>query len=115
MNVKAKLKARLLEIPINNRAFREKHRLARDIDCDYKIVEFYLNELSENNILTKKPQYSCPNCGDTTTMPDELLNEIKNEEGCFECDNCMDFINPTKNVTSYVFYDIKDKEALIKW
>lgn len=114
MNIKTKLKARLLEIPINNSAFREKHRLASDLDIDLKYIEFYLNELVAKNILKEKFQYRCPNCREVTIMDDTLLNEIL-ADGLFECDNCMEFINPKNNKTGYVFYDIKDKQALINW
>lgn len=47
-------------------------------------------------------------------MDDELLQEIL-EDGYFACDNCMNFINPIKNRTGYVFYDIKNEQALINW
>ncbi|OSA73631.1 hypothetical protein B2H86_14895 [Clostridium botulinum] len=114
MSVKNKLKQRLLEIPINWRAYRENYRLAEDIDADLRKVEFYLNELVQLNILIKKNQYLCPNCGDITIMTDELLNDVI-EDGYFECDNCMDFINPNKNITGYVYYDIKDKALLEAW
>ncbi|WP_125154392.1 hypothetical protein [Clostridium rectalis] len=114
MSIKNKLKERLLEIPINHSAFREKHRLVNDLEIDFKKVEFYLTELVELGILIKKTQYICPNCGDTTTMDNKLLNEVV-EDGYFECDNCMDFINPNKNITGYVYYDIKDKALLETW
>ncbi|APU87254.1 hypothetical protein [Clostridium botulinum] len=48
-------------------------------------------------------------------MDNELLQEFIIEDGCFECDNCFDLINPNKDKTGYVFYDIKDKQALINW
>lgn len=114
MDIKTKLKERILEIPINDKAFREKHRFANDLDIKLKDIETLLNELVEKEILKEKIQYVCPNCGDTTIMDDELLKEILDEEEgtCFLCDNCMDFVNPSKNRTGYVFYDIKDKQAL---
>lgn len=114
MSIKGKLKERLLEIPINHKAFREKCRLASDLNVEVKYIEFYLHELCEKNILLKKIEYICPNCGETTVMDDNLLNEILEEEH-FECDNCFDFVNPKKNTTGYVYYDIKDKEKLINW
>lgn len=114
MSIKIKLKERLLEIPINHRAFREKHRLADDLKIDLQKVEFYLNELVELNVLIRKIQYVCPTCGDTTIMNNELLKEIL-EDGYFSCDNCSDFINPNKNITGYVYYDIKDKALLVNW
>lgn len=114
MSIKTKLKERLLEIPINHKSFREKHRIANDLNIDLKYIELYLNELCEDNILIKKIQYSCPKCGDTTIMDNELLNEII-KDGYFECDNCMEFINPNKNITGYVYYDIKDKRLLESW
>lgn len=52
MNIKSKLKKRLLEIPDRYKAFREKHKLADDLKVETKYVEFYLNELSEKGILT---------------------------------------------------------------
>lgn len=57
MLIKQKLKERLLEIPINHRAFREKHRLVADLQVDFKKVEFYLNELVQLGILIEKKQY----------------------------------------------------------
>jgi len=113
MSNKIKLKERLLEIPINSRAYREKHRLANELSIEIEDIEVLLNELVEKNILKEKIQYICPNCGDTTTMDNEILDEDEGES--FPCDNCMDFINPKKNRTGYVYYDIKDKQALINW
>ena len=49
--MKEKLKNRLLEIPINYNAFREKHRLASDIDAALTDVEELLDELLEKDIL----------------------------------------------------------------
>lgn len=115
MNIKEKLKRRLLEIPINSRAYREVHRLADDISEDVEKIEFYLNELVNLDILTKKTQYICPNCNETTTMDDDFLSEIVDENGHFECDNCMDFVDSKKNITGYFYYDIKDKKLLEKW
>lgn len=117
MDIKLKLKERLLEIPLNHRAFREKYRLADDLKVEIETIEPLLNELVTKNILKEKIQYICPNCGDTTTMDNELLKEVVDEEEgeCFECDNCMNFINPLKNRTGYVFYDILDKEQLNNW
>ena len=114
MSIKSRLKESLLEIPINHKAFREKHRLASELDIEFKKVEFYLNELVQLDILLEKKQYICPNCGDTTTMNKELLEEVL-EEGYFACDNCMDFINPNKDLTGYIYYDINDKNLLIAW
>ena len=114
MNIKQKLKERLLKIPVNYRAFREKHRLADDIGCDCEKVEFYLNELVALDILIEKKQYVCPNCGDTVNMSRETLDEYL-EDGYFACDNCMNFINPDNNTTGFVYYDIKDREALTNW
>lgn len=114
MSIKTKLKKRLLEIPINDCAIREKHRLASDLDIDLKYIEFYLNELVLKNILKQKFEYRCPNCGEVTTMDDELLSEVL-EDGFFGCDNCFEFINPNKSKTGYIFYDIRDKQALIAW
>lgn len=79
MNIKTQLKERLLEIPINYRALREKHRLASELELDFKKVEFYLNELVNLGILVEKKQYICPNYGDTTTMNKEILNEVIDE------------------------------------
>lgn len=118
MSMKEQLKKRLLEIPINSRAYREKHRLAKDLNIDVKLLEFLLNELVAKNILKEKIQYICPNCRDTSIMDNEMLNEIleeSDEEKSFSCDNCMDYINPEINRTGYVFYDIKDKQVLIHW
>lgn len=115
MNIKTKLKERLLEIPINDRAFRENYRLARDIDVDIKYIQFYLNELVEKDILKQKFEYRCPNCRETTIMDDKLLNECLNENGHFECENCMDYINPNTSKTGFIYYDIKDKQALMNW
>lgn len=114
MSIKAQLKERLLEIPINYRALREKHRLASDLDLDFKKIEFYLNKLVNLGVLVEKKQYICPNCGDTTNMDRETLNEVI-EEGFFSCDNCYDFINPEKDITGYVYYDIKNRELLKNW
>ncbi len=117
MDNKEKLKEKLLEIPMNYRAFREKYRLASDLNIALEDIEPLLNELVEKKILKKKVQYICPNCRDTTTMDDELLKEILNEDegDCFPCDNCTEYIDPTKDTTGYIFYDIEDEQALIEW
>lgn len=117
MDIKIKLKERLLEIPINDTAFREKHRLANHLKVKLEDVEPLLNELVEKNILKEKIEYKCPTCRDRTVMDQELLEEciIKDEDNCFECDNCINLISPIKNKTGYVFYNIKDKQALINW
>lgn len=114
MNVKEQLKQGLLEIPVNHGGLREKHRLAVNLDLDFKKVEFYLNELVHLDILIEKKQYICPNCRDTVNIKKELLDEIV-DDGYFGCDNCYDFINPEKDVTGYVYYDIKDRELLENW
>lgn len=118
MNInKTKLKERLLEIPFNNKAYREKHSLANDLDTDLETVGALLNELVEKNILKEKIQYICHNCHDTTIMDDELLKEIleEGEDEYFPCDNCMEYINSENDRTGRVFYDVKDKEALKNW
>ena len=115
MNIKNKLKQRLLEIPINSRAYRELHALVNDINGDLKKVEFYLTELVELDILEKKIQYVCPNCSDTTIMNNKLLNELIDEDGYFQCDDCMEFINSKTNITGYVYYDIKNISLLEDW
>ncbi|APR02631.1 hypothetical protein CLQ_14363 (plasmid) [Clostridium botulinum Af84] len=115
MDIKTRLKERLLEIPVNSTAYREKYRLADDLNIKVEEIKILLDELVERNILKEKFQYICPTCRDTTIMDNELLQEFIIEDGCFECDNCFDLINPNKDKTGYVFYDIKDKQALINW
>ena len=115
MNTKNKLKKRLLEIPMNSRAYREANRLSDDINEDLKKIEFYLNELVQLEILIKKTQYICHNCSDTIIMSDETLTEFIDEDGYFECDNCMSFINPKEDKTGFFYYDIKDKRLLEIW
>ena len=114
MDIKIKLKERLLEIPINHSACREKHRLAKDINVELKDIEPLLDEMVEKKILKEKFKYRCPSCNDPTIMDDELLKEIMNDDDgeCFPCDKCIDFIYPAKNKTEDVFYDIKDRQAL---
>ena len=115
MNIKTKLKERLLEIPINSKAYREKYRLAADLDVEPENIESLLNELCEKNILSKKVEYICSTCKSTNILDDELLKEMIVEDDCFECDECGDFVNSTQNKTGYIFFDIKDKQALINW
>lgn len=115
MSVKSKLKKRLLEIPINYKALREKHLLANDINEDIKKVEFYLNELVNLDILKEKKEYICPNCGDRYVMDTNTLNEIIDEDGYFECEECMDFIEANKYKTNHIFYDIKNISLLEQW
>ena len=115
MNIKNKLKQRLLEIPVNWSFYREAHKLANHINEDLKKVEFYLNELVQLDILTKKTQYICPNYSDTTTIDDELLKELIDEDGYFECTNCMEFINSKENITGSFYYNIKNKSLLENW
>lgn len=115
MDVKLKLKERLLEIPVNDGAFREKHGLARDLGAEPKEVEPFLDELCERNVLSRKIQYKCPTCHDMTIASDELLQDMIVEDGCYECDNCCGLVNPDENKTGYVFYDIKDKKGLLNW
>ena len=85
------------------------------INGDLKKVEFYLTELVELDILEKKIQYVCPNCSDTTIMNNKLLNELIDEDGYFQCDDCMEFINSKTNITGYVYYDIKNISLLEDW
>ena len=99
MDIKARLKEKLLEIPIRSMAYREKHRLADDLEVESKDIELLLNELCSKNILTEKIEYICPNCRDTTVLDSELLKEMteEGEDDKFECDNCGDLINPKVN------------------
>lgn len=115
MNIKLKLKKRLLEIPDRYRTFREKHKLANDLKVETKYVEFYLNELCEKGILIEKIEYICPNCTKTTILNNDLLEELLDGEVTFECENCCDEINPNKNKTGFVYYDVINKEGLINW
>lgn len=115
MSIKSKLKKRLLEIPINQKGLREKHSLANNINEDLKKVEFYLNELVNLNILKEKKEYICPYCGSRDVMDDEILNELIDEDGYFECEECIGFIEANKNTTNYVYYDIKNKSLLEQW
>lgn len=54
MNIKLKLKERLLNIPLNYSSFREKHSLASDLNVRAIDIEILLNELCEKNILLRK-------------------------------------------------------------
>lgn len=114
-DIKKKLKQRLIEIPRNHSAFREICRLANDIGAETKYVEFYLKELCELGLLKRKIQYICPTCNEITTMDDELLAEFLNEDGYLECDNCLDLINPKKDRTGYIYYDVLDYDKLANW
>lgn len=115
MSIKSKLKERLLEIPIRNKAYREGHRLSDDIDEEFKKVNFYLNELCELGLLKRKIVYICPNCNETTILDNELLIEVLDNEKTFLCDNCENEIDPNKNVTKSIYYDVLDYELLRKW
>lgn len=117
MSIKENLKRRLLEIPVNSGAYREKNILADFLKANPKHIEILLNELCLQDILKEKIQYICRKCNSTTIMDEELVKEIilEDEDGCFECDECMELINPDVDRTGYVFYDIKNKELLIRW
>ncbi|RHW66316.1 hypothetical protein DZC34_03325 [Clostridium botulinum] len=115
MDIKTRLRERLLEIPVNSTAYREKYRLADDLNIKVEEIEPFLNELCEKNILLEKIQYYCPNCRSTTIMDNEILKEFIDEEDYCECDDCDNFISTNKNKTGCVFYDIKDKQSLIDW
>lgn len=123
MELKMKLKERLLEIPMRYRTLREKHGLACDLDVDVDDLKPYLKELCDKDILIEKIEYMCPSCHSTIILDENLLNELleygsdflENEEKYFECDECCGEIYPYANVTGFVFYDIKDEEALNRW
>lgn len=114
MGVKEKLKERLLEIPIRSRAYREKNRLASDLNEDANKIEFYLNELCNLGIIIEKKEYICTCCSDTTVLNNKDLNNIL-EEDSFMYDNCCEYINPITDVTGFVYYDIEDSNALKGW
>lgn len=114
MKLKNKLKERLLDIPIKSRAYREKNKLADDLDEDVNNIEFYLNELCSLGIMTEEKQYICNNCGDTTILTNDDLSNLL-EDGYFMCDNCCEPINPLTDVTGFIYYDIDDVSALEEW
>lgn len=116
--IKKKLKDRLIEIPIRDKAYREVSDLAEKINCTTKDIEPLLEELVEKDILIKKTQYICPTCHETTIMDEEYLKEIleySDEDGKFACDNCDDYIDPKTDTTGFIFYDVKDYDLLKKW
>lgn len=110
-----RLKKRLIEIPINYTAFRELYRLAKDLNVEAKAIYPLLNELCEKNILIKKIEYTCRTCRTTTVLNNEELKEIIEEDNCFECEECGNIINPNRDTTGYIFYDIEDRQALAQW
>ena len=118
MNLKEKLKIKLIEIPANYKALREIHRLAKDLDVDWKKLKFYLDELSNKNILEEKIEYICPNCGSTEILNKELLLELieeSDEEDCIDCEECCNTYDYKNNKTGNIFYDVKDYSALKAW
>lgn len=115
MSIKSKLKERLLEIPIRNRAFREHHRLSNDIDEDNKKVKLYLTELCEIGILEEKTEYVCSTCRDTVILTKDLLIDFSDENGLLMCDNCENEIDPKIDTTGFIYYDVLDIEELKKW
>ena len=117
INIKKKLKERLLEIPFGSRAYREKIILAKDLSIGIKDIEILLNELCDRDILEEQVQYICKKCHDVTIIDKHLLKDLvdENEDNCFECDNCGEFINPNTDITGYLFYDIKNEQALIEF
>lgn len=117
INIKKKLKERLLEIPFGSRAYREKIILAKDLSIGIKDIEILLNELCDRDILEEQVQYICKKCHDVTIIDKNLLKDLvdENEDNCFECDNCGEFINPNTDITGYLFYDIKNEQALIEF
>lgn len=114
MNLKTRLKERLLEIPIKSRAYRELHRLASDLNEDDEKISICLNELVDLDILVEKKEYSCPNCCDKTILTNELLNDIL-EDDCFECDNCSSSININEDTSGFIYYDINNMSDLENW
>lgn len=115
MDLKTKLKERLLEIPPRSKAYREKFRLADDLEVEPKDIKPLLKELCEKEILEEKIEYICKRCYYTTILNKELLEEISTENGSFECDNCEGFINSKTDKTGYIFYDVIDDEKLGNW
>lgn len=118
MSLKEDLKLRLIAIPINNKALREIHSLAEDLDVDYKKLKFYLDELCNEGILKEKRKYVCPNCGSTEVLTEELLAELleeSEEEGFINCEECYDSYDYEKHKTGYIYYDIEDYSALTNW
>lgn len=115
MEIKSKLKERLLAIPINHKAYRETFRLADDLDVEVKDLEPLLEELCNANILTKKIEYICSTCRNTTILNNESLKEIIEEDDCFECEECSSLVNTNKDKTGYIYYDVKDKQGLMQW
>ena len=119
MNIKEKLKERLLEIPLNYTDDREKHSLAEDINTSIEQIEPYLKELCKNGILTEMIEYICPVCHGREILDDDLLNEYlkqNGEDGYFQCEYCLSCtINPKVNITGYIYYDIENRERLKEW
>lgn len=113
MDIKNRLKKRLLEIPINHNALREKHRLANDLNMSYEDISPLLEELCGSEGLKEKNEYICPVCRDTCVLDNKLLMDIIVEENCFECEECGNLVDVLKNKTGYVFYDILNREDLI--
>lgn len=115
MVLKDELKQRLLEIPINSRAFRELYRLSNDLKVEAEALKPLLEELCNKNILIPKIEYICSTCRNTTIMTKEELEEIMDGETYFDCDECFSEVNPNEDKTGYIYYDVKDKTSLSKW
>lgn len=117
MNLKDKLKNRLIELPYNYKSSRELHSLAKYLNINTQNIEPLLKQLVNKDILTEKIQYQCPYCKEVTSLDKNLLNELleENEGETFRCDSCTGYINPETNKTGFVYYDIKDMKGLKEW
>ncbi|QUH22209.1 hypothetical protein [Alkaliphilus sp. B6464] len=115
MDIKTKLKERLLEIPVSYNAFREKYRLASDLNVKPEEIEQLLNELCKRDILKEKIEYICPTCRESTVLYSQLIEMMTIEDNCFECEECGDLVNSIKDKTGYVFYSVNNRQDLINW
>lgn len=116
--IRNKLKKRLLEIPINDKALRRLAMLSKYLNVSKEELKMILDELCGLRILEERVFYACPECEDIVVLNlDNLENEsFITSSGLIECPSCMEIYPPlSKYKTGKIYYNILDKERLKNW
>lgn len=92
------------------------HRLSNDLGARLQKIESLLKELCKKHLKKQRTEYTCGTCDNTTVLDNQSLQDILLEKDFIQCEECGgEIINVLKHKTGYIFYDIKDKKALMSW